>query len=206
MAAAMHFLGPTSSGGELKMRRMMMVYGERLSSAQISFVPKALANSDIGADGSSKGKRKVRNAQKRTGSKNKKEKVEEGKDEMGSERNGELESSSSSSSSRNLESGVMRNIEAVNPVGLGRKSRQIFDEVWRKFSGLGQISRSQYDSPDLLVYGDGAPLCEFTIPGAQNTTVLVVGATSRIGRLVVRKLMLRGYTVKKDITWYRCWC
>ncbi|XP_021904223.1 uncharacterized protein ycf39 [Carica papaya] len=39
-------------------------------------------------------------------------------------------------------------------------------------------------------------MCEFAIPGAQNTTVLVVGATSRIGRIVVRKLMLRGYSVK----------
>ncbi|KAF6157717.1 hypothetical protein GIB67_037290 [Kingdonia uniflora] len=39
-------------------------------------------------------------------------------------------------------------------------------------------------------------MCEFTVPGAQNTTVLVVGATSRIGRIVVRKLMLRGYNVK----------
>ncbi|KAL9247203.1 hypothetical protein vseg_020659 [Gypsophila vaccaria] len=98
------------------------------------------------------------------------------------------------------ESGVIRRLdEVVNPVGLGRKSRQIFDEVWKKFSGLGQISRTEYDSgisTSNLVYGDGAPLCEFTVPGAQNTTVLVVGATSRIGRLVVRKLMLRGYTVK----------
>ncbi|XP_004488919.2 protein HIGH CHLOROPHYLL FLUORESCENCE PHENOTYPE 173, chloroplastic [Cicer arietinum] len=39
-------------------------------------------------------------------------------------------------------------------------------------------------------------MCEFAIPGAQNTTVLVVGATSRIGRILVRKLMLRGYAVK----------
>jgi len=34
------------------------------------------------------------------------------------------------------------------------------------------------------------------VPGAQDTTVLVVGATSRIGRIVVRKLMLRGYNIK----------
>ncbi|KAI3518660.1 hypothetical protein L1887_07467 [Cichorium endivia] len=39
-------------------------------------------------------------------------------------------------------------------------------------------------------------MCEFAIPGAQNTTVLVVGATSRVGRIVVRKLMLMGYSVK----------
>lgn len=91
----------------------------------------------------------------------------------------------------------------VNPVGLGRKSRQIFDEVWRKFSNLGQISRTNRNIDDEMLRMQQmggvegvAPMCEFTIPGAQNTTVLVVGATSRVGRIVVRKLMLRGYTVK----------
>ncbi|XP_054780340.1 protein HIGH CHLOROPHYLL FLUORESCENCE PHENOTYPE 173, chloroplastic isoform X2 [Prosopis cineraria] len=90
-------------------------------------------------------------------------------------------------------------LDDVNPVGLGRKSRQLFDEVWRKFSGLGQISRTiradDKDALDALLIREG-PMCEFAIPGAQNTVVLVVGATSRIGRIVVRKLMLRGYTVK----------
>ncbi|KAJ8751166.1 hypothetical protein K2173_016347 [Erythroxylum novogranatense] len=90
-------------------------------------------------------------------------------------------------------------LDDVNPVGLGRKSRQIFDEVWRKFSGLGQISRTtradDKEALDALLIREG-PMCEFAIPGAQNTTVLVVGPTSRIGRIVVRKLMLRGYTVK----------
>lgn len=93
---------------------------------------------------------------------------------------------------------VALSLEDVNPVGLGRKSRQIFDEVWRKFSGLGQISRTTRtddESLDALLIREG-PMCEFAIPGAQNTTVLVVGATSRIGRIVVRKLMLRGYSVK----------
>ncbi|KAG8090600.1 hypothetical protein GUJ93_ZPchr0011g27572 [Zizania palustris] len=33
-------------------------------------------------------------------------------------------------------------------------------------------------------------------PGAQDTTVLVVGSTTHIGRIVVCKLMLRGYNVK----------
>ncbi|WVZ77951.1 hypothetical protein U9M48_025738 [Paspalum notatum var. saurae] len=42
----------------------------------------------------------------------------------------------------------------------------------------------------------GGPMCDFTVPGAQDTTVLVVGATTHIGRIVVRKLMLRGYNVK----------
>uniref|UniRef100_A0A2P2KT18 NAD(P)-binding domain-containing protein n=1 Tax=Rhizophora mucronata TaxID=61149 RepID=A0A2P2KT18_RHIMU len=90
-------------------------------------------------------------------------------------------------------------LEDVNPVGLGRKSRQIFDEVWRKFSGLGQISRTtranDNDALDALLIREG-PMCEFAIPGAQDTNVLVVGPTSRIGRIVVRKLMLRGYNVK----------
>ncbi|GAV74229.1 CIA30 domain-containing protein/NAD_binding_10 domain-containing protein [Cephalotus follicularis] len=85
-------------------------------------------------------------------------------------------------------------LEDVNPVGLGRKSRQLFDEVWRKFSGLGQISRTS-QADDKLLIREG-PMCDFAIPGAQNTTLLVVGATSRIGRILVRKLMLRGYTVK----------
>lgn len=87
-------------------------------------------------------------------------------------------------------------LDDVNPVGLGRRSRQIFDEVWRKFSGLGQISRTADESLDSVFIREGGPMCEFTIPGAQNTTVLVVGATSRIGRIVIRKLMLRGYSVK----------
>ncbi|XVE89200.1 hypothetical protein DITRI_Ditri19aG0131500 [Diplodiscus trichospermus] len=94
---------------------------------------------------------------------------------------------------------VSLSLDDVNPVGLGRKSRQIFDEVWRKFSGLGQISRTtradDREALDALLIREG-PMCEFAIPGAQNTTVLVVGATSRIGRIVIRKLMLRGYTVK----------
>lgn len=92
---------------------------------------------------------------------------------------------------------VMKRLDDVNPVGLGRRSRQIFDEVWRKFSELGQISRtSRDDDENSLLIREGGPMCEFAIPGAQNTTVLVVGATSRVGRIVVRKLMLRGYTVK----------
>ncbi|GMY38342.1 protein HIGH CHLOROPHYLL FLUORESCENCE PHENOTYPE 173, chloroplastic isoform X1 [Fagus crenata] len=94
---------------------------------------------------------------------------------------------------------VSISLDDVNPVGLGRRSRQLFDEVWRKFSGLGQISRTtradDKDALDALLIREG-PMCEFAIPGAQNTTVLVVGATSRIGRIVVRKLMLRGYSVK----------
>uniref|UniRef100_J3L9G3 NAD(P)-binding domain-containing protein n=2 Tax=Oryza brachyantha TaxID=4533 RepID=J3L9G3_ORYBR len=49
---------------------------------------------------------------------------------------------------------------------------------------------------EAVLFRGGAPMCDFAVPGAQDTTVLVVGATSRIGRIVVRKLMLRGYNVK----------
>ncbi|CAL5024100.1 unnamed protein product [Urochloa decumbens] len=87
----------------------------------------------------------------------------------------------------------------VNPVGLGRRSRQVFDEVWRKFSRLGQMSSASSAAVaerDPAVLFPGGPMCEFSVPGARDTTVLVVGATSRIGRIVVRKLMLRGYNVK----------
>ena len=116
--------------------------------------------------------------------KKKDEEEEEEEEEKDESRSGDDESSSS----------MMKRLDDVNPVGLGRKSRQIFDEVWRKFSGLGQISRTiRSDEDDEAV---GGPMCEFAIPGAQNTTVLVVGATSRVGRVVVRKLMLRGYNVK----------
>ncbi|XP_057813208.2 protein HIGH CHLOROPHYLL FLUORESCENCE PHENOTYPE 173, chloroplastic isoform X2 [Cryptomeria japonica] len=91
---------------------------------------------------------------------------------------------------------VSLSLEDVNPVGLGRKSRQVFDEVWRKFSELGQLSRTPRTDEEYESVLVGGPMCEFTIPGAQDTTVLLVGATSRIGRIVARKLMLRGYKVK----------
>ena len=36
---------------------------------------------------------------------------------------------------------------------------------------------------------------EFESPDAASTTVLVAGATGRVGRVLVRKLLLRGYKV-----------
>ncbi|KAJ3696295.1 hypothetical protein LUZ60_001672 [Juncus effusus] len=91
---------------------------------------------------------------------------------------------------------ALKKLEEVNPVGLGRKSRQVFDEVWRKFSGLGQISRTPTATAELeeAVFIRG-PMCEYSVPEAQDTTVLVAGATSRIGRILIRKLVLRGYNV-----------
>ncbi|GAB4851198.1 hypothetical protein Ancab_030492 [Ancistrocladus abbreviatus] len=148
-----------------------------------SFIPRA-------ASGSSTGKRK------NTGRGKKTKKEDDDKEEV--DKVDVVESKQQQQQPPTLDSlPVIKRLDEVNPVGLGRKSRQIFDEVWRKFSGLGQISRTTLlDDTLLMKEAERAPFCEFTIPGAQNTTVLVVGATSRIGRIVVRKLMLRGYTVK----------
>ncbi|KAL8536188.1 hypothetical protein ACS0TY_011720 [Phlomoides rotata] len=130
--------------------------------------------------------------------KNKRKEVPE--EEKSPPETGEMQGVSTASTTTTADSvsAIKSRLDEVNPVGLGRKSRQIFDEVWRKFSGLGQISRTSRKDDDeaALLLREGGPMCEFAIPGAQNTTVLVVGATSRVGRLVVRKLMLRGYTVK----------
>ncbi|PKA62553.1 Divinyl chlorophyllide a 8-vinyl-reductase, chloroplastic [Apostasia shenzhenica] len=136
-------------------------------------------------DGGQKGRRGVKSGSR----KQKKDPEEEG---VVSPADSAAEVVSDASSSKQ----VSISLDDVNPVGLGRRSRQIFDEIWRKFSGLGQLSRTTTDEgfhDGVLISG---PMCEFTIPEAQDTTVLVVGATSRIGRIVVRKLMIRGYKVK----------
>ena len=69
---------------------------------------------------------------------------------------------------------------------------QVFDDVWQQFARLsspGQYSRDYLD-------GDfQGPAEEFSSPTAQDTTVLVAGATGRVGRILVRKLLLRGYKV-----------
>ena len=90
----------------------------------------------------------------------------------------------------------------LNPLNLGKKSRQFVDGVFKAVSGLTQFTRAPsmdetkyenlYDA-DLL---SGEGLTEFTNPNARFTTVLVVGAAGRVGRVLVRKLLLRGYTVK----------
>lgn len=60
----------------------------------------------------------------------------------------------------------------------------------------GRYSWAKYDAvydADLL---SGASLTEYETPNARFTTVLVIGAAGRVGRVLTRKLLLRGYTVK----------
>lgn len=161
-------------------------YGNRSLSLMIFARP---ATSSSAATETSKKKQKNKKKKDNEDEEDEKEKENEG---ISDNLNDEKEQGSSVS--------MMKRLDDVNPVGLGRKSRQIFDEVWRKFSGLGQISRTiRTDDEASILIREGGPMCEFAIPGAQNTTVLVVGATSRVGRVVVRKLMLRGYTVKVQL-------
>eukprot|EP00894_Picocystis_sp_ML_P002929 jgi/Pico_ML_1/53446/g3985.t1 len=89
-----------------------------------------------------------------------------------------------------------RNAEeiSVNPIDLGRKTREIVDDVWQKFSELGQIMSS---SKQRVAASGEFDIDEFEVdPLAKRTTVLVVGATSRVGRVLLRKLVLRGFRVK----------
>jgi len=94
------------------------------------------------------------------------------------------------------------NSPTLNPLDLGRRARQLTDGFFKGITGLTQLARSpsideaKYDavySADLLA---GDDLTEYETPNARFTTVLVVGAAGRVGRVLVRKLLLRGYSVK----------
>ena len=82
----------------------------------------------------------------------------------------------------------------VNPIKLGRKSRAVLDDLWEQFATITSPTRSAPVTRQYSSAGEG--LTEFETPQAAFTTVLVVGATGRIGRVLVRKLLLRGYKVK----------
>jgi len=88
-------------------------------------------------------------------------------------------------------------IQDVNPVALGQRSRQFFDTVWRGVNSIGGIARSSAPiDDDIESVIRGGAMCTFESPQAKYTTVLVVGITGRVGRILARKLLLRGYAVK----------
>lgn len=85
-------------------------------------------------------------------------------------------------------------LENLNPISMGRKSRQIFDDVWTQLQKIGGPSRSTYLDDNLGVYD--TMMSNVDSSRASNTKVLVTGATGRVGRVLVRKLLLRGYKVR----------
>lgn len=86
----------------------------------------------------------------------------------------------------------LEGLDSVNPYQLGRQARQAFDDVWTNISRLSSPTRS-FVIDEVMEPGRDA---DFEAPQAAYTTVLVVGASGRVGRILVRKLLLRGYTVK----------
>ncbi|KAL4433778.1 hypothetical protein ABPG75_000219 [Micractinium tetrahymenae] len=84
-------------------------------------------------------------------------------------------------------------IDTLNPVTMGRKSREVFDDVWTQLQRIGNPTRSSQVADTFTQLVD---VPEYESPDAPSTTVLVTGATGRVGRVLVRKLLLRGYKVR----------
>jgi NmrA-like family len=87
----------------------------------------------------------------------------------------------------------------VNPIALGRRARSAVDGVWKRVLSLGAPPGRGTGGSEFM---DGEELDrafrsqgEFSAQ-AVATTVLVLGATGRVGTILVRKLSLRGYTVR----------
>jgi hypothetical protein len=91
-------------------------------------------------------------------------------------------------------------VDSVNPYVLGRQARKAFDEVWSQLSNLGSPTKS-FIIDDVLEPGQDS---DFEAPQAAYTTVLVVGATGRVGRILTRKLLLRGYKVRQKQPMLAC--
>ncbi len=103
---------------------------------------------------------------------------------------GEEPGSSSSAPGRDSQQDM--GINVINPYELGRQARAAFNDVWSQLSRVSSPTRS-FIIDDVL---EVEPDSDFVAPQAAYTTVLVVGATGRVGRILVRKLLLRGYKVK----------
>ena len=101
------------------------------------------------------------------------------------------------------------------PPPLPLSNSQIFDDVWAQFTKLGSPLGTSYSpsayapnsasggrrgaSAEAAAFDELAAFAaaagEFETPEAANTRVAVIGATGRVGRVLVRKLLLRGYKV-----------
>lgn len=82
-------------------------------------------------------------------------------------------------------------LDDLNPISMGKRSRKMFDDVWSQLQKIGGPSRGGVDLEAAMDLPE-----VFDSPQATATTVLVVGATGRVGKVLVRKLLLRGYSVK----------
>ena len=87
------------------------------------------------------------------------------------------------------EDGENLKLDDLNPISMGRRSRKVFDDVWSQLQRIGGPSRASIDYEDS--FED-----TFDATQAESSVVLVVGATGRVGRVLVRKLLIRGYRVK----------
>ena len=87
------------------------------------------------------------------------------------------------------EDGENLKLDDLNPISMGRRSRKVFDDVWSQLQRIGGPSRASRDFDDS--FED-----TFDAVQAESSVVLVVGATGRVGRVLVRKLLIRGYRVK----------
>lgn len=83
-------------------------------------------------------------------------------------------------------------LDKVAPYALGRQARAAFDDLWSNVARLSSPTRS-FVIDEVMEPGQDA---DFEAPQASYTTVLIVGASGRVGRIVTRKLLLRGYAVK----------
>jgi len=82
-------------------------------------------------------------------------------------------------------------LDQVNPYQLGRQARQAVNTLWGQLSAVTAPTKS-FTFDDVLDMGldTDAP------SSAASTRVLVIGATGRVGRILTRKLLLRGYKVR----------
>lgn len=68
-----------------------------------------------------------------------------------------------------------------------------------QFSSLGSLNRGSSrvrNVEDIDLYDLGVGAEDESLSRARGTTVLVIGATGRVGQVLVRKLLLRGYNVR----------
>ena len=66
-------------------------------------------------------------------------------------------------------------LDDLNPISMGRRSRQVFDDVWSQLQRIGGPSRASADFDDDLLPET------FDAAQAEDSAVLVVGATGRVG-------------------------